>query len=316
MLRLFFLFIVLSFVGCDRGETPRTVGRPKVVATVAMVGDVARQIAGEHAEVVTLLGSGIDPHLYRPSRDDVAQLQSADVIFYVGYHLEGKMGELLESTAKSRKVIAVAEQAAIGLPVEDGNDAIDPHAWMDPARWSKVAQVIADQLAAAVPEHATVFRDRAEAYQAELRRLDDYARQVTATLPVERRVLVTSHDAFQYFRRAYDFRELSLQGVSTESEASLGRINEVVDAVVEGKVPAVFVESSVSPKSVQALIEAAAARGHTVGIGGELFSDAMGESGSYEGTYVGMIDHNVTTIVRALGGTAPERGLNGKLQPR
>ena len=290
--------------------------RFKAAATTAMIGDIVRNVAGDAAEVTTLLGPGIDPHLYKLTRADLARLLAADIVFYNGLLLEGKMTDALVRVASSGKpVIAVTEQLdeSFLLEPEAFEGQFDPHVWMDAAAWGKAAEVVRDRLAGFRPASKEAFAANAERYAAELKRLDEYARRVLGTVPPQGRVLVTAHDAFNYFGRAYGYEVVGIQGISTESEAGLRRMQEIVDLLVARKIPAVFVETTVSDRNVRALIEGAAARGHQVKIGGELFSDAMGEPGSYEGTYVGMIDSNVTTIARALGGQAPERGLNGRL---
>lgn len=301
--------------GCSDGSTAEkpSNGKIRVVATVAMVGNVVTSVGGDEVEVVTLMGTSVDPHLHRPTRDDLRELENADMVFYSGYHLEGKMAEVLHDLAARKPSIAVAEHAQLGIKADDGTDSYDPHVWMDPGRWKATADVVAAELSKQRAVNASDFKARAEAFKSQCDALSAYGTQVMSTVPQDQRVLVTSHDAFRYFRMAFGVRELSLQGISTESEASLQKINSVVNEVVRLKLPAVFVESSVPPKSVQALIDACKSQGHAVKIGGELYSDAMGLDGTYEGTYIGMIDHNLTIIVRALGGTAPEHGLNGKL---
>jgi manganese/zinc/iron transport system substrate-binding protein len=184
---------------------------------------------------------------------------------------------------------------------------------MDVQGWMKAVDVVADALTAFDPPNKEYYVNNAQQYQAQLRQLDDYARQAIASIPDEQRVLVTAHDAFNYMSRAYGIEVLGIQGISTESEAGIKDINRIVDVLVTRRIPAVFVESSVSDKNVKALIEGAASRGHQVRIGGELFSDAMGPAGTYEGTYIGMIDHNITIITRALSGTVPKRGMQDKL---
>jgi manganese/zinc/iron transport system substrate-binding protein len=189
----------------------------------------------------------------------------------------------------------------------------DPHVWMDVKGWADAVKVVARSLGEVDADNAAHYLQNAERYVAQLAKLDDYARQALASIPKERRVLITAHDAFNYFGRAYDIDVRGIQGISTESEAGIADINKLVDLLVERRIPAIFVESSVSDKNIKALVEGCKSRGHAVRIGGQLFSDAMGRPGTYEGTYIGMIDHNVTTIARALAGQAPERGLNGKL---
>lgn len=289
----------------------------RVVATVGMVADVVRAIGGERVEVSQLIGTGIDPHLYKPTRGDVVQLLGAEIIFYSGLKLEGKMGESFSRIARSgRAVCAVTDALVAEYTLQDLINAhhADPHVWMDVQGWMTTTRAIADELSAFDPPHADDYRQRAAAYRQELEALDAWVRDVIASIPAERRILVTAHDAFRYFGRAYNIEVLGIQGISTESEAGLEHINRLVDLIVERHIPAIFVESSVSERNVRALVEGARARGHTLEIGGTLFSDSMGRPGTYEGTYIGMMDHNATQITRALGGTAPARGFQSKLE--
>ncbi len=286
------------------------------VATTAMVGDIVAQVAGDAAKVDVLLGSGVDPHLYKLSRTDIGRLLASDIVFYNGLLLEGKMTDALVRVAASGKpVIAVTEQLRPDELLEPPEFAgqYDPHVWMDVAAWSRAVEVVRDRLAAFRPEAADSFKANATRYLGELRQLDGYVKQALASVPISARVLITAHDAFNYFGRAYGLEVVGIQGISTESEAGVRHIQELVSLLVDRQVGAVFVETTVSDRNVRALIEGAAARGHKVSIGGSLFSDAMGEPGTYEGTYIGMIDHNATAIARALGGEAPERGLHGRL---
>jgi manganese/zinc/iron transport system substrate-binding protein len=264
------------------------------------------------------MGEGVDPHLYKPTRDDVAKLLQADVVFYSGLMLEGRMTDtFLKVSRKGTPVFAVTEllDEKFLLEPREFQGHTDPHVWMDVKGWIAAVKVVAQSLSEVDSENAAYYRANADRYTAQLEKLDDYAKKTLSTVPESRRVLITAHDAFNYFGRAYGIDVRGIQGISTESEAGVADINRLVDFIVERKIPAIFVESSVSDKNIRALVEGSNARGHPVRIGGQLFSDAMGKPGSYEGTYLGMIDHNVTTIVRALGGEAPERGLNGKLAP-
>jgi manganese/zinc/iron transport system substrate-binding protein len=311
---LVFLTAVFTITGMaafasERGE------RLSVVATTGMIADAARQVGGEHVEVRALMGPGVDPHSYRQTRTDIVAMAKADLVLWHGLYLEAQMEEFLQELSQRKQVVAVAE----ALPEEDlrshdtYSDKYDPHIWMDPTRWAKAVAAVRDALSAARPAAADDFTRNAERHLAEIAELAEYSRRVTATAPENGRILVTAHDAFNYFGDAYGFEVVGIQGISTESEAGLNRITELVDMLVERSVAAVFVESSVSDRNIRALVEGAASRGHDVSVGGELFSDAMGRDGTYEGTYVGMIDHNVTTITRALGGDAPPRGMNGQL---
>lgn len=283
--------------------------QPNIVATTGMIADAARVVSG--LPVVALMGPGMDPHGHRPTRNDILSLSRADLILWHGLNLEAQFADLMADLANRSSVVAVAEalpkDGLLANPLHP--DRPDPHIWFDPALWSDAVQHIEKALlpfAPTAPENAEMFRQS-------IAQMGAYAAEVLATVPTEKRILVTAHDAFSYFGRAFGFSVEGVQGISTESEAGLARIGELVDLLVERQIPAVFVETSVSDRSIRALIEGAAARGHRVTIGGELFSDAMGPDGSYEGTWLGMLDHNATTIAKALGGTAPERGKNGKL---
>lgn len=313
-----------GLTGCFSPSSARTADSRtvaiRVVSTVAMVGDLVTRVGGNRINVTTLMGSGVDPHLYKPIRDDFRLLQSADVICSVGLMLEGRLHETLLRLSESRSVLSLGDS----LPAEqllDGNQDDtasehshpDPHVWMDIALWSHVLPEIAGLLSRKMPEYQAEFSQRADMVANDLRGLHEYGRTVIATIPENSRVLITSHDAFHYFGRAYGLQVLGVQGLSTESEAGLLRVNELVDLLVDRKVAAVFVETSVPRKSIEALIEGAASRGHRVRIGGSLYSDAMGEAGTWEGTYAGMLDHNLTVVARALGGKAPLRGYSGLL---
>ncbi|MEX0865879.1 MAG: zinc ABC transporter substrate-binding protein [Pirellulales bacterium] len=290
----------------------------RAVATVGMVADIVREVGGERVAVQQLLGAGVDPHLFKPTRDDVAQIGGADIVFYSGLMLEGKMADTLIKVGRGKPVFAVTEEIdeAMLLEPEDLEGHYDPHVWMDVAAWGDCVDVVATALSEFDPPHAEEYRTRADRYSAQLLALDAYGKQSLATVPRDSRVLITSHDAFGYFGRAYGLEVMGVQGLSTESETGLQRINELVDLVVDRQVKAVFVESSVPRKNIQALVDGAMSRGYQVTIGGELFSDAMGEAGAYEGTYIGMLDHNITRVTNALGGQAPAAGLNGKLSPQ
>ena len=311
---VFIFFTPLAFVGCsDRSVDPEAMdasGEPyQITCTVGMITDIVRNVAGDYAEVVGMIGEGVDPHLYKPTRGDVVRLSQTDVVFYNGLHLEGKMTDVLVRVGTMGKPVkavteAILDEADYLLQKSDGSRHTDPHVWMDVSGWLRAVPVVAETLSEFDPEHAADYRANAATYMNKLQALDIYTKAAMATIPEGRRVLVTAHDAFQYLGRAYGIEVRGIQGISTESEAGVRDLEMLVDFIVERKVPAVFVETSVAEKNVRALVEGARARGHEVIIGGSLFSDAMGQAGTYEGTYIGMIDHNVTTIVNALGGTA------------
>ncbi|MEO0629965.1 MAG: zinc ABC transporter substrate-binding protein [Planctomycetota bacterium] len=290
--------------------------RLSIVATTGMVADVASAVAGDRATVRTLMGPGIDPHLYKPTRADVKRLMDADVIFYNGLLLEGQLTDaLIRAATSGKKVFAVTEMLGDDdlLEPEELEGKYDPHVWMDIRAWANTVNVVRDTLADLDPDGASTYEENAARYIERLLELDAYAERVLGSVPESQRVLVTAHDAFNYFGHRYGYDVVGIQGISTESEAGVRDIERLVSLLVDRHIGAVFVESTVSDRNVKALIAGARAQDHTVVIGGELFSDAMGDAGTYTGTYLGMIDHNVTTIARALGGEAPARGMNGKL---
>lgn len=300
-------YALLALVGCtstSKKEEATANPRVRVVTTTGMVADLVRQIGGERIDVEQLMGSGIDPHLYKANTDDVRAIRGADMVFYNGFKLEGRMGDLLgkeTSTKKSHVAIAesIPEDRALGDPQ---HDAVDPHVWMDVSLWILTLPTIENALAAKLPQYKEEFSKRSEELRSRLIQLDEQAKQWISTIPQQQRILITSHDAFRYFGRRYGLQVEGVQGISTSSEAGLKRIRELVDLLVDRKVPAAFVESSVPEKSVKSLIEGAAQRGVNVAIGGELYSDAMGAAGSGADTYEGMMTHNFRTIVTALGG--------------
>ncbi len=291
-----------------------------VVTTTGMVADIVLNVAGDHVTVletsavkvehggkhirlVQLMGEGVDPHLYKASPGDISRLSKADIIFYSGLHLEGKMVDIFERMSDSKPTVAVTaqlEESSDSRLLEVSEGYHDPHVWFDASLWRETITTVADELARFDPDHAADYQSNADVYRKQLDELHEYCVQQIASIPKERRVLVTAHDAFQYFGRAYNLEVKAVQGLSTISEASAKHVDELVKFIVERKIKAVFVESSVSDQNIQLLIEGCAALDHNVSIGGELFSDAPGKPGTMEGTYVGMVRHNVDTIVNAL----------------
>ena len=286
-----------------------------VVATTGMIADAARVVGGDLVTVTGLMGAGVDPHAYRQTRSDIVAMTRADLVLWHGLYLEAQMEDFFADLSRKRAVVAVAEDLPRDqlLAHEDYDGRFDPHVWMDPAIWAQVVTRIRDAMTQARPEAGAEFAANAARFQEELTALGDYSAEVLGDLRPEQRVLLTAHDAFGYFGAAYGFEVIGVQGISTESEAGLNRITALVDTLVARDIRAVFVETSVSDRNMRALIEGAAAQGHEVAIGGSLYSDAMGAPDTYEGTYLGMIDHNVTTIARALGASAPQGGRLGKL---
>ena len=296
--------------GCVPAEEPDPEGRLNVVATIGMIADVAAEVGGDRVRVTGLMGPGIDPHLYKASEGDVRRLFRADVIFYNGLHLEARMGEVLEHMGDRVRTVAVAE----GIPESrllrppEFEGAYDPHVWFDVSLWMQAVEAVRDGLTAEDPEHREEYEARAAAYLAELEALHAYVLAQAERVPPSRRVVVTAHDAFNYFGEAYGFDVRGLQGISTASEAGTGDVQELAEFIAERRIPAVFVESSIPQRTIEAVRAAVRARGFEVEIGGELYSDALGDEGSGAGTYLGMVRHNVDTIVGALLGERPTGG--------
>ena len=309
------LILVLSAapVGAEyKGKYPYKIG-----TTVGMIADIVKEVAGDKARVTNVIGTGVDPHLFNPTRSDVAVLLKSNIVFYAGLLLEGQMTDIFVKISRKRPVYAVTELLSDSYLMHDAEtNHSDPHVWMDVRGWMKAVEVVVGALAEFDPANADYYQKNAADYMKKLEQLDVYAKKVIGSIPADQKIMVTAHDAFRYMGRAYGIEVMGIQGLSTESEAGLKDINRIVDMLVKREIPAVFVESSVSDKNVKALLEGANSRGHGVKIGGELYSDAMGKTGTYEGTYIGMIDHNATTIARALGGQAPARGLNGQLSEK
>jgi manganese/zinc/iron transport system substrate-binding protein len=277
----------------------------KIVCTTQQVADALQNIAGEHAQIEALMGPGVDPHLYRTKPSDLLKLQDADIAFYNGLHLEGRVADALEQLGQRKPVVPLAgrleESHDPRLLSPDGTAGVhDPHLWHDVHLWNDCVGYAAERLAEFDPARADDYRANTLAYQAELTELDSEVRAAIESIPAEHRLLVTAHDAFGYFSKAYDIETIGLKGISTEDEADFAHLDQVREVLVERKVPAVFVESSTSPRLVNKLIEECAAAGHEVRVGDELYSDAMGPAGSGAETYAGMIRANVHAIVKGL----------------
>lgn len=292
--------------GPDKSWVGHEVRYPmRVVCTTGQVADLLRNVGGEHVEVEALMGPSVDPHQYKATLGDSRKLAEADVVFYNGMHLEGRMSDVLESMADRKPVFAVTRAIMIQAPQRlrkppEFEGGYDPHVWFDAELWSLTAGYVADKLSELDPQHQSDFRKMADAYVAELEALDEECRESLAVIPRQQRVLVTAHDAFGYFGDAYDIEVHGLQGISTADEADVATKQKLVDLLVERKIKAVFVESSVPHQNVENLIDLCERRGHKLVRGGELFSDAMGPEGTPEATYVGMMRYNVKTIVEAL----------------
>lgn len=295
----------VAFFAASCTETPGKTdiqAKLNVVCTTGMIGDALAHVAGEKAVITTLMGPGVDPHLYKATQGDLQTLTDADIIFYNGLHLEGKMGEIFRKLSRTKRVIALAEQLPQKrlLRLEGNQDAIDPHIWFDVSLWAEAVNHAGMELARTDSSNADYYLRNTRAYLAELDSLHRWTAAQISAIPRENRVLITAHDAFGYFGKAYDIEVRGLQGISTASEYGLRDISNLVSFLTERKIKAVFVESSVPAKSLEAVVEGCSRRGHEVAIGGSLFSDAMGRADSPEGTYTGMVKANVKAIAKAL----------------
>jgi manganese/zinc/iron transport system substrate-binding protein len=292
--------------GCARVDGTED-GRIPVVATTGMVADLVAQVGGERVRVVGLMGPGVDPHLYKARAGDVRRISRARIIFYNGLHLEAAMGEVLEEMGGRVPTVAIAggiDRAMLLSPPEHAG-AYDPHIWLDVGLWRSGVGEVEAALVRLDPEGAAFYRANAERYRVRLAELDGWVRARVAEVPAERRVLITSHDAFNYFGRAYGFEVRGLQGISTATEAGTGDVQRLADFIIRRGVPAIFVETSVPRRTVEAVRAAVRSRGGAVEIGGELYSDALGTPGTPAATYTGMVEHNVETIVASLLGRTP-----------
>ena len=303
---LTFLSLVL-FTACNQAEVEKEEVQLEekitVVTTVAMIEDMVSNIAGDLVNLESLMGAGVDPHLYKPSAGDINKLENADVIFYIGHHLEGKMLDVFESLSENKIVYAIAESldSTMLLDPQDGDTGDhDPHIWFDVNLWSQTVPVVRDALIAADPNNEEIYQLNAQNYIETLLELDNWVVDQIALISDDQKIMVTAHDAFNYFGNAYGMRVEGLQGISTASEYGLNDLELLINLIVENKLKAIFIESSVPVKSIEALQEGVKAEDWNVAIGGELFSDAMGDPNTLEGTYIGMVEHNVNTIVNAL----------------
>jgi manganese/zinc/iron transport system substrate-binding protein len=292
--------LILS--GCGATTTGTENDKIVVTTTIGQIGDAVKNIGGEHVEVQSLMGPGVDPHLYKAKQSDIGKLQEADIIFYSGLHLEGKMLEIFEKMNKEKPTYAIADSIPKDKLRKDqaDNTATDPHVWFDIDLWKIALEQVRDGLIEKDPENKEDYIRNTEKYFAELDELKAYSTEEMSKIPEEQRVLVTAHDAFNYFGAKYDLQVMGLQGLSTDAEYGLADVQSLVNTLVERNIKAVFVESSISEKSINAVIAGAQDKGHEVEKGGELFSDAMGKEGTEEGTYIGMYKHNVDTIVEGL----------------
>lgn len=296
------LMIAVLLNACAGKEESTKSLKIVTVSTTGMIADAIKNIVGEKAEVTALMGAGVDPHLYKVTQGDLEKLQNADVIFYNGLHLEGKMSEVLEKLSHKKKVIPVSN----GIPtnklrlLNEKAKISDPHIWFDVMLWKQAVQYASQEIQKIDTLNKVAYQTNTTAFVAQLDSLDIWVRKEIGTIPEQSRLLITAHDAFGYFGEAYQIEVRGLQGISTVSDYGLNDVTSLVNLIVERKIKAIFIETSVSDKSIKAVVEGCRAKGHEVKIGGALYSDAMGKAGTQEGTYLGMVKANVNTIVAAL----------------
>ncbi|KAB8151595.1 manganese transporter [Kordia sp. TARA_039_SRF] len=299
---IYILFFMLTIASC-KTEVKKQSGKLQIVTTTTMITDMVKNIGGDVVDVKGLMGSGVDPHLYKASEGDVSKLFNADVIIYNGLHLEGKLGDIFEKMEKQqKKTIAVANAVAKNglIGSEYFASSYDPHIWFHIGYWKQATQFVIDELKKLDAKNAEVFEKNGEAYLAKLDALATEISVKIAELPVEKRILVTAHDAFNYFGKLHNFEVVGLQGLSTATEAGVQDVQKLATFIIQNDVKAIFVESSVPKRTIEALQASVKASGHEVAIGGTLYSDALGDAGTVEGTYIGMYKYNVKTIVEAL----------------
>ncbi len=290
-------FILLFFIGCGTDERD---GRPYFVATTMMLEDAISQIGGDLVQVYGLMGPGVDPHMYRATPRDFQRMEQADMVVYNGLFLEARLSEIL--SRMDDKTYAAAEILPEDRLIEayefGGN--FDPHVWFDVSLWADVVRGLSEQIITKIPDQEEVLRANTATYLAELEELHNWVVEEIASIPENRRVLITAHDAFGYFGKAYNIEVKGLQGLSTQTEVGLQDVRNMVRFIMANEIPAIFLETSIAPRSIQSIINGVQERGGQVSLGGELFSDAMGERNTPEGTYIGMVRHNVNTITNAL----------------
>ncbi len=297
---------ILIWSGCDlKGQPGDATGdKLRVVTTIGMITDIAKNVGGTRVEVTGIVEPGVDPHFYSLTPKDVQRLGSAHIIFYNGLHLEAKMGDILAKMSEDTLTVAVTDAVdrSLLLTPAEYEGLYDPHLWFDVKLWMQAVGKVRDALSEFDADNTDLYRSNAERYLTELVELNEYVQSQVERVPSQQRVLVTAHDCFNYFGKAYGFEVRGLQGISTATEVGIADIQELATFIAERSISAIFVESSVSPRSLKAVKAAVKSKGFDVEIGGELFTDAMGNEGTPEGTYIGMIRHNIDTIVHALIG--------------
>jgi len=294
--------VVIFLTGCSTNEVSKkgVDGKINIVTTIAQIAEPLSVIGGDAVEVQSLMGPGIDPHLYTATQGDIQKMEQTDMIFYSGLHLEANMVKVFDEIGKSKPVLAIGEEISESELLTDEEGAIDPHIWFDIDLWKEALSAATEEMKKYSPDNSDYFEENKQAYFSKLDEFKHEAEEKISHIPEDKRLLVTAHDAFGYFGRMLDLEVIGLQGLSTEAEISLTDIEDTIDLLLAHEVPAVFIESSINPASIKAVIEGAKKEGLDLALGGELFSDAMGAKDSNEGTYLGMYEHNVNTIYDAL----------------
>jgi manganese/zinc/iron transport system substrate-binding protein len=292
--------IALLLLGCnDQSEKSKKL---RIVTTTTMITDLVKNIGGDYVEINGLMGAGVDPHLYKASEGDVTKLFEADIIFYSGLHLEGKLVAVFEKMEGTKHTVSLGDRLPENELISSENFAssFDPHVWFNIQFFKQFAQIVTDELSKADPKNAESYSENNKIYQKKLDALESEVKTIIASLPEEKRILVTAHDAFNYFGKAYRFNVVGLQGISTATEAGVKDVQNLSEFIIRNNIKAIFVESSVPRRTIEALQQAVLSKNHQVEIGGSLYSDALGNAGTEEGTYIGMFKYNVKTIVNAL----------------
>ncbi|MFT5724384.1 MAG: manganese/zinc/iron transport system substrate-binding protein [Bacteroidia bacterium] len=305
MSKIYHLFVIgiVILSGCNSNSSETDADtRPVVVTTTSIVADIAINLCSDFADVESLMGPGVDPHLYKASHGDIELLTNGDVIIYNGLHLEGKMSQILEKLNPSKTVIAVSDgidHTKIRTINADAN-VHDPHIWFDITMWADGVKHVSKELIKKFPDQKDTIESHTKTYLHEMDSVHQACLKLVEALPVDKRILITSHDAFEYFGRSYNFRVRGLQGISTLSESGLKDVTDMVNFIIDNEIKAVFVENSVPQKALRSVIDGCRSKGHDVVVGGELFSDALGADRTPEGTYLGMMYYNVETVINGL----------------
>ncbi|MGO3689547.1 MAG: metal ABC transporter solute-binding protein, Zn/Mn family [Psychroflexus halocasei] len=298
---LLFIFCLSLFWSCQNSGHQKS-EKLNVVTTTTMITDLVKNIGRDSVQVQGLMGSGVDPHLYKASEGDVSKLTQADIVFYSGLHLEGKLVDVFEKMGRRGNTIALAEilEEKDLISSTEFSGSYDPHIWFDISYWKRITKNLTNQLSKQDPESADYYKQNEKVYLKKLDALEKEAKEIISELPEEKRILVTAHDAFSYFGKAYGFNVIGLQGLSTATEAGVKDVRRLSKLIIDNEVKAIFIESSVPRRTIEALQESVKSKGFNVEIGGTLYSDALGNSGTEEGTYIGMFKYNVRTIIDAL----------------